>query len=118
VIDALFACDVFVFPSQTETLGLAVLEAMAAGCAVVAVRGGAIPEIIRDGESGCVVPAESSALRQAVADLLGDAERRRALGARARAAADEYGQGRIIDQLLAMYDTMVTERRGLPHPAA
>ena len=118
VIDALFACDIFVFPSQTETLGLAVLEAMAAGCAVVAVRGGAIPEIIRDGESGLVVPADSSALRQAVADLLGDAERRRALGARARAAAAHYGQGRIIDQLLAMYDTMVTERRGLPHPAA
>jgi len=118
VIDALFACDIFVFPSQTETLGLAVLEAMAAGCAVVAVRGGAIPEILRDGESGRVVPAESSALRQAIVDLLSDPERRRALGARARTAAAEYDEGRIIERLLAMYDTMVTERRGMPHPAA
>ena len=118
VIDALFACDIFVFPSQTGTLGLAVLAAMAAGCAVVAVRGGAIPEILRDGESGRVVSAESSALRQAIVDLLGDPERRRALGARARTAAAEYDQGPIIDRLLSMYDTMVTERRGMPHPAA
>jgi 1,2-diacylglycerol 3-alpha-glucosyltransferase len=118
VIDALFACDIFVFPSQTETLGLAVLEAMAAGCAVVAVRGGAIPEILRDGESGRVVPAAPSALRQAITDLLGDPERRRALGAGARAAAAGYDQARIIEQLLATYGTVVTERRGMPHPAA
>src|SRR5262249_42678557 len=50
VVDALFASDLFVFPSQTETLGLAVLEAMAAGRPVVAVRGGAVAEIVRDGE--------------------------------------------------------------------
>ena len=118
MVDALFACDIFVFPSQTETLGLAVLEAMAAGCAVVAVRGGAIPEILRDEESGRVVPAESAALRQAIVDLLDDPERRRALGARAQSAAAGYDQNRITDQLIAMYDRMVRRRRGMPHPAA
>jgi 1,2-diacylglycerol 3-alpha-glucosyltransferase len=118
VIDALFACDIFVFPSQTETLGLAVLEAMGAGCAIVAVQGGAIPEVVQDGETGRVVAAEPSTLRQAIGDLLADAEGRRAMGARARTAAAAYNQARVVDQLLATYDTMVAEHHGMPRPTA
>ena len=118
VVDALFASDLFVFPSQTETLGLAVLEAMAAGRAVVAVQGGAIPEIVRDGETGRVVPPNPEAMRRAIADLLAAPERRRAWGARARAAAAVYSQDRIVEQLLNEYDAMLASRRAVTHPTA
>lgn len=50
VVRALFAADLFVFPSQTETLGLVLLEAMAAGRAIVAVRAAASADIVRDGK--------------------------------------------------------------------
>jgi 1,2-diacylglycerol 3-alpha-glucosyltransferase len=110
VVDALFACDLFVFPSQTETLGLAVLEAMAAGRAVVAVRGGATAEIVRDGETGRVVAPDPPALRAAIADLVRDADLRRTMGERARAVASTYSQVRVLDQLLAVYQDMQAGR--------
>ena len=46
--------DAFLFPSSTETLGLVLLEAMAAGCPVVGANRGGIPDIISDGENGCL----------------------------------------------------------------
>jgi glycosyltransferase involved in cell wall biosynthesis len=46
------AADAFIFPSRTETLGLVLLEAMAAGCPVVAAKSGGIPDIVTDGENG------------------------------------------------------------------
>ncbi len=46
--------DAFLFPSSTETLGLVLLEAMAAGCPVVGANKGGIPDIISDGENGCL----------------------------------------------------------------
>jgi 1,2-diacylglycerol 3-alpha-glucosyltransferase len=116
VIDALFACDLFVFPSQTETLGLAVLEAMAAGRPVVAVHGGAIPDIVRDGETGRVVAPDPASLREAIASLLDDPEGRRALAAGGQAVAAAYTQERIIDQLLTIYGAMITDRDAAMHP--
>jgi len=46
--------DIFLFPSSTETLGLVLLEAMAAGCPVVGANKGGIPDIISDGINGCL----------------------------------------------------------------
>merc|ERR1711939_117204 len=46
--------DAFLFPSSTETLGLVLLEAMAAGCPVVGANRGGIPDIISDGSNGCL----------------------------------------------------------------
>jgi 1,2-diacylglycerol 3-alpha-glucosyltransferase len=110
VVDALLASDLFVFPSQTETLGLAVLEAMAAGRAVVAVHGGSIPEIVREGETGRVVPPDPTAMRQAIAGLVSDPELRRTMGTRARAASAAYGEARVVDRLLAVYEETLDRR--------
>jgi len=96
-----------VFPSQTETLGLAGLEAMAAGRAVVAVQGGSIPEIVRDGETGRVVPADPAALRQAIVDLANDPELRRSMGARAAVVSAAYSEARVVSQLLEIYQEML-----------
>ncbi len=103
VIDALSACDLFAFPSRTETLGLVVLEAMAAGRAVVAVRGGAIPDVVRDGETGWLVDADPEALRGAIAALLSDEARRAAMGQRGQMEVAAYAQDRLTDRLIGLY---------------
>ncbi len=107
VASVLLASDLFVFPSQTETLGLAVIEAMAAGLAVVAVRGGASVDLVQDGDTGRLVAPEPWALAGAVRDLLDDPERRIEMGRRGRVAAAVYAQDRIVDRLIALYDEVI-----------
>jgi 1,2-diacylglycerol 3-alpha-glucosyltransferase len=111
VIDALGAADLFVFPSLTETLGLGVLEAMAAGRAVVAVRAGAMPDIVRDGDTGRLVPPDPGAFRSAIQALLGDDRVRAAMGARAREVAAQYAQDRLTDRLIGIYEAMLEHHR-------
>ena len=113
--DTLFAAmDAFVLPSRWEGLSLALVEAMGASRAVVATEVGGNPEIVTDGETGLLVPPDDSvALTAALAELLGDAERRRALGAR---AADEARRRFAIEahvgQLAQLYRRGVEERAG------
>jgi phenylacetate-CoA ligase len=71
--DLYCALDVFVHPCVEEPFGLVVVEAMASSLPVVAVRGGGIPEIIRDGIDGLLVSAHNpAAFAQAVVRLLAD----------------------------------------------
>src|SRR5438132_12865005 len=86
---------------------MAVLGALAAGCSVVAVEVGAIPEMVRDGETGRLVPPAPAALRQAIADLVDAPALRRAMGDRARSLAASRSQARVVDQLLAVYREMI-----------
>ncbi len=118
VVEALYASDLFAFPSQTETLGLAVLEAMAAGRAVVAVRGGAIPEIVRDGETGRLVPPDPAALRRGIAELLETPALRRAMGERAKAWAPSRSQARVVEQLVGVYHEVIAAHNAPTHAPA
>jgi glycosyltransferase involved in cell wall biosynthesis len=69
------AADVVVVPSWSEPFGLVVAEAMAARKPIVGAAAGAIPELIKDGESGLLVPPrDPPALAQAVTRLLQDQE--------------------------------------------
>jgi len=113
VVEALAASDLFVFPSRTETLGLALLEAMAAGRAVVAVEGGATIDLVRDGENGRLVPPDPGTFAEAVRDLLGNAERRHAMAARARVVAGMYAQEQVTDRLIAAYEEAIAQRGAL-----
>lgn len=81
------ACfDLVVHPARREGLGVALLEAAASGVPIVACAAGGIPEAVRDGVNGILVPpADSAALGRAIAELAADAGRRRALGAAGRA---------------------------------
>lgn len=92
VPDLLRGAHVFVHPCLwQEACGLAVLEAMASGCAVVASRAGALPEIVRDGQTGLLVPSgDAAALAAALDRLLGDAALQARLGQAARGAAVQH----------------------------
>ncbi|HSL00368.1 MAG TPA: glycosyltransferase family 1 protein [Rubrobacteraceae bacterium] len=83
------SADVFLFPSTTETLGMAMIEALASGLPVIAARSGATDEVVTDGESGILYEKDStSALVGAVRRLLSDEGLRQALSRGARSAAE------------------------------
>lgn len=93
------SADLFVFPSATDTLGQVVLEAQASGLpALVSDRGGPA-EIVRDGVSGMVLPADDAdAWARAVARLLDDEGTRRALADRARETVAGRSLAAMFDQ--------------------
>ncbi len=82
VADLLAGADVMVMPSHQEGLGVAALEAMAAGLPVIASRVGGLPEAVVDGATGLLVPPnDAAALAAAIARLAADPELRRRFGA-------------------------------------
>lgn len=84
------SADVFLFPSLTETLGMAMIESLASGLPVLAARAGATHEVVDEGVSGFLYdPGMPSALIDAVRTLTADDELRARLARGARAAAEE-----------------------------
>jgi glycosyltransferase involved in cell wall biosynthesis len=82
--------DVFLFPSTTETLGMAMIEGLASGLPVVAARSGASHEVVDEGVTGLLYePDAGRDLEAAVRRLVADDELRQEMGARARRAAEE-----------------------------
>ena len=85
VADILRASDVFVLSSRVEGNPLSVMEAMAAGLPVVSTAVGGVPELVREGATGLLVPSEDAgALARALQALVDDPVRRQAMGAAAR----------------------------------
>jgi glycosyltransferase involved in cell wall biosynthesis len=81
----LSAMDIFVMPSLQEGLGLALMEAMAEGLAVIGSNIGGIKTLIQDGHNGLLVePADSSSIAQAILTLLGNPSKRLELGKEAQ----------------------------------
>jgi glycosyltransferase involved in cell wall biosynthesis len=89
--------DLFVLPSYGEGLSVAVCEALRAGLPVITTTVGALPEVVRDGVGGCLVPpGNSAALRDALGRLLGDAALRARMGkANRKAAADWFDEEHV-----------------------
>jgi glycosyltransferase involved in cell wall biosynthesis len=82
--------DLFVLPTLADCFPLVIQEAMAAGLPVVATDVGAIGEAVRDGENGLLVPpGDARALGAALDALVDDSARRRAMGTRGRALAEQ-----------------------------
>jgi L-malate glycosyltransferase len=102
------AFDIVAVPSRVEPFGLASLEAMAAARPVVASRVGGIPEVVRDGQDGILVPArDSRALAEGILRLLGDARLRQAMGASGQQRAQDVFSIRAHGQAIhRMYDQL------------
>jgi glycosyltransferase involved in cell wall biosynthesis len=110
---ALAAMDIFAFPSLNEGFGLAVVEAMAAGVAPLVSDRGSLPEVVHDGRTGIVAPLDQFAWRQTLADLLGDPQRRRALGAAARRyVAEHFTWDKSAAQSEAAMRAVLRQNRG------
>lgn len=97
--------SVFCLPSHAEGLPMSLLEAMAAGKAVVASSVGGIPEVVRDGDNGVLVPArDEAALAAALARLMDDAALRARMGRQARATIEQHYSTEVVcGQLSALY---------------
>jgi glycosyltransferase involved in cell wall biosynthesis len=108
--ELLQAFDVVAAPSRVEPFGLASLEAMAAGRPVVASRVGGIPEVVRDGLDGILVPPnDPTLLADGLSALLGDPGRRAAMGERGRRRAEDvFGMGVHADALQCVYEQVLT----------
>jgi len=99
------ASDAFVLPSRTEGLPMVLLEAMAAGKAVVTTAVGGIPGVVCDGVSGLLVePAAPDRLADAMGRVLGDGRLRASLGDAARRTAEaEFGLSSMARHYLDVY---------------
>ncbi len=105
---AFASADAFVFPSRTETLGLVLLEAMAAGCPVVAARSGGIPDIVTDGVNGFLFdPTDENGAIAATQKLLANAAERDRLRQNARLEAEKWGWSAATRQLRGYYQLVV-----------
>ncbi len=96
------AADLFVFTSSSETQGLVLIEAMAAGTPVVAVRAPGPQDVLAEG-GGRLVSADSSAFSDEVLALLNSPDEREKLAAEARQAVRRYGIPNAAEQLLDAY---------------
>jgi glycosyltransferase involved in cell wall biosynthesis len=117
-------CDAFVLPAvvdakgDTEGLGVVLIEALSYGKPVVATSVGGIVDIVRDGETGLLVPPEDAdALARAIATYIEEPERARTLADSGRAHVDaQFSWPTIIDRLTSLYRELTLPRVGeRPH---
>lgn len=103
--DLLALMDVFVLPSMMEGHPIALLEAMAMGRPVIATAAGGIPEVIRSGETGLLVPSrDPAALRDAILFLLDDQARAAELGTNGQAVVQrEFSVARMVKAYTTLY---------------
>jgi glycosyltransferase involved in cell wall biosynthesis len=113
-LPALLPClDLVVHPALMEGLGVSLLQAAAAGLPIVASRVGGIPEVVRDGRNGRLVPpGDAQALATAVGELLGDAALRGRLGAAGQALVREaFSVEAMVRGNLDVYRELLGEPR-------
>src|SRR3989440_9163565 len=108
------AFDALVLPSGNEGTPVSVIEALAAGTPVVATRVGGVPDVVRDGEDGCLVePGASDELAERLAHLAGDPDLRKRFGEAGRARVlPRYAVDRLVDDVDRLYRALLSEASG------
>ena len=102
------SADLFLMPSRTETLGLVVMEAMAAGLPVVACRAGGVPDAVQDGVTGFLFePNEPDALLNTVARALSRETDLESIRKQARQDAERHSWQAATDHLREMYQETI-----------
>jgi len=102
------AADVFVLPSTgPEIFGIVNLEAMACSVPIVASKIGGIPDVVKDGENGLLVPPrDSEALADAIIYLLENEDVRERMGKNGRERVNEYSWGMIAEETDKIYSSL------------
>jgi glycosyltransferase involved in cell wall biosynthesis len=111
-VDEIMPCfDIFVLPSLNEGMGRVLVEAMAAGLPIVATRVGGIPDLVKHGENGLLVPpANAGALERAISDLLSDKARRKRMGETGKKMCRPYSIEAMVEKIDDLYSRLVEER--------
>lgn len=108
---AFASADAFLFPSRTETLGLVLLEAMAAGCPVVAANSGGIVDIVTSGVNGYLFdPKDEQGAIAATLRLLEQKQERETIRQNARLEAERWGWAAATRQLQEYYQQVGAKR--------
>jgi N-acetyl-alpha-D-glucosaminyl L-malate synthase BshA len=105
VAPLLASADLFLLPSQNESFGLSALEALATGVPVIGTRAGGLPEVVRDGETGALLPVgDVAGMAAAAIDLLRDPGAWQAFSAlAARDARARFSLDAVVAQYEAFY---------------
>lgn len=102
-----------IMPSDYESFGMVALEAMASGTPVIATEVGGLAFLVRDGETGYLVPVrDPQALAERILTLLTDCQTRQTLGENATHLAHEYDWNLIAERLLGLFNDQI--RRNMP----
>lgn len=109
VVDAYHAMDVFAFASRTETQGIVLAEAMAAGAPVVGIDAPGVREVVRDGKNGRLLEEEDEDAFAAALDGVADADPERMAGLRAsaRETAERFSRDRCTEELILHYSRVL-----------
>jgi glycosyltransferase involved in cell wall biosynthesis len=107
----LSALDIFVLPSYTEGCPTSMLEAMAAGKAIIASDIASIREIVKNGEAILVNPNDVDGFKKAIVHLYRDANLRESLGREAKETSKIYEAGEIYSRILKTYKELTASKK-------
>jgi glycosyltransferase involved in cell wall biosynthesis len=101
-------CELMLVPSRNEGFCGVAVEAQALGVPVIAARVGGLPEAVRDGETGALVPSgDADAMAVAIEALLADPARRAGMAERGPMNAARFSADLMADRTLAVYQDVV-----------
>lgn len=102
-----------VMPSLKEAFGVAVLEASAAGRAVIASNVGGVPEVLQDGHTGLLIPPnDSDQLAEAIIKLANDKEMMKTMGENGRQFVQKnFAWSQSLDMMFELYERLIDERK-------
>jgi N-acetyl-alpha-D-glucosaminyl L-malate synthase BshA len=107
--EILGACDLFLLPSESESFGMAALEAMASEVPVIATDTGGLPEVVIDGEAGYLLPVgDVAGMAERGIEILRDDALRKRMGKRAREiAVEKFDEEKIVPRYRELYERVV-----------
>lgn len=109
--EAINACDVYLITSTSETQSMTTIQALACGLPVVAAKAGGLPEYVKEGETGFLVPPEDHAQWVArTASLVSDEAMRTRFSAQAPASVERFSPAKIAEQYEAVYTAAMRAR--------
>ena len=109
LLGILAGSDIFTFCSKTETQGIVILEAMAAGTPVVAIDAMGVRDPLADGRGGMLVPDDPEMFARAVEGILDDPDYAKQLSAEARGKAHQYSSEKTAAALVETYSRAIAD---------
>ena len=118
VEDVIGCADLFILPSRNESFGLAALEAMSAGVPVIASNAEGLPELVRNGETGYLLPVgDVEGMARRSIEVLSDAKRHASMSEAARRVAIEtYNVEKVIPMYEEFYGRVLGHPVRIPQP--